>query len=541
MSDWWRGAVVYQIYPRSFQDDSGDGIGDLPGITRRLPHIADLGADAIWLSPIFTSPMADMGYDVSNYTDIDPLFGTLADFDALVARAHDLGLKVIIDQVLSHTSDRHPWFTESRADKTNPRADWYVWADPNPDGTPPNNWLSVFGGPAWEWDTRRRQFYLHNFLSAQPDLNFHQPAVQDALLETMRFWLERGVDGFRLDTVNFYFHDAALRSNPPWPQPDGRPAVNPYEMQTHLHSKTQPENIGFLQRMRALLDRYDARAMVGEVGESQRALQVMEEYTRGEDRLHMAYSFEMLGPDFTPAHFRRQIDGFFTGAPDGWPWWSFSNHDVQRHVTRWADHGKDAASLAKLAIALLIGFEGTIGLYQGEELGQTETDLLYEELTDPPGLKFWPENKGRDGCRTPMVWETGRPNAGFTTGTPWLPVKPPQAARAVDVQAADAGSVLHAYRAALAFRKAEPLLRRGRTRFLDLPEPILGFTRHDRQAALTCLYNLSPHPVSLVVAGEWEQVGPSAGVTETGTGLKLGPNGYGFFASSVDSVPRVTG
>lgn len=540
MNDWWRGAVVYQIYPRSFQDDSGDGIGDLPGITRRLPHIADVGAEAIWLSPIFTSPMADMGYDVSDYTDIDPLFGTLADFDALVARAHDLGLKVIIDQVLSHTSDKHPWFTESRADKTNPRADWYVWADPNPDGTPPNNWLSVFGGPAWEWDTRRRQFYLHNFLTAQPDLNFHQTAVQDALLETMRFWLDRGVDGFRLDTVNFYFHDALLRSNPPWPQPDGRPAINPYEMQTHLHSKTQPENIGFLKRMRTLLDRYDARAMVGEVGESQRALQVMEEYTRGEERLHMAYSFEMLGPDFTAAHFRQQIKGFFNGAPDGWPWWSFSNHDVTRHVTRWAKHGSDPDALAKLAIAMLIGFEGTIGLYQGEELGQTETDLLYEELTDPPGLKFWPENKGRDGCRTPMVWEAAPPHAGFTTGRPWLPVKPPQAARAVDVQEADTASVLHAYREALAFRRAEPILRHGRTRFLDLPEPILGFTRHDAKAAVTCLYNLSPHAMRLAVDGQWDQVGPSAKVIQAGARLELGPNGYGFFASAANAVPEVT-
>ncbi len=280
MKDWWRGAVVYQIYPRSFQDDSGDGIGDLRGIIRRLDHVARLGADAIWLSPVFTSPMADMGYDVSDYCDIDPLFGTLADFDALVLRAHDLGLKVIVDQVLSHSSDKHPWFEESRAARTGAKADWYVWADCQPDGTPPNNWLSVFGGPAWEWDTRRRQFYLHNFLASQPDLNFHEPQVQDALLTTMRFWLDRGVDGFRLDTVNYYFHDPALRNNGPEAQKNGRPAINPYEMQDHVHSKTQPENIAFIKRLRALLDEYDNRALVGEVGENRGALGA------GDGRLH---------------------------------------------------------------------------------------------------------------------------------------------------------------------------------------------------------------------------------------------------------------
>lgn len=539
MQDWWRGAVIYQIYPRSFQDDSGDGIGDLAGITRRLDHVASLGVDAIWLSPVFPSPMADMGYDVSDYTDIDPLFGTLADFDALVARAHDLGLRVIIDQVLSHTSDRHPWFAESRADATNPRADWYVWADPQPDGTPPNNWPSHFGGPAWEWDTRRRQYYLHNFLANQPDLNFHQPAVQDALLDTMRFWLERGVDGFRLDTVNYYFCDTKLRSNPPLAQKDGRPAVNPYDMQDHIHSKTQPENIGFLKKMRGLTDRYGARAMVGEVGESQRALQVMEAYTCGRDRLHMAYSFEMLGPAFTAAHFRKQIEGFFAGAPDGWPWWSFSNHDVIRHVSRWAPHAVSPDAMARLAIAMLVGFEGTIGLYQGEELGQTETDLAYEELTDPPGLKFWPENKGRDGCRTPMVWEEAAPHAGFSSVKPWLPVKPPQAARAVDAQTGDPASVLSAYRAALAFRRAEPVLHTGRTTFIDLPGPVLAFHRELRDRAITCIYNLSLESVALTLHGAVTPVGPTAAVTRNVERLVLGPNGYGFFASLAGSRPQL--
>ena len=285
MQEWWRDAVIYQIYPRSFQDSNGDGIGDLPGITQRLDHVAGLGADAIWLSPIFTSPMKDMGYDVSDYTDIDPLFGTLADFDALVARAHELGLKVIIDQVISHSSDKHPWFVESRRDRTNPRADWYVWADPKPDGTPPNNWPSVFGGPAWEWEPRRRQYYLHNFLIEQPDLNLWNPEVQDALLAAMRFWLERGVDGFRLDTVNYYFHDRHLRDNPFNPD---HTAPDTYGFQIPLFSKNQPENLAFLRRLRAQTDEFDGRMMVGEVGDGgQSAINIMAAYTEGADRLHM--------------------------------------------------------------------------------------------------------------------------------------------------------------------------------------------------------------------------------------------------------------
>ena len=256
--DWWRGCVIYQIYPRSFQDSTGDGSGDLDGIAARLPHVASLGVDAVWLSPFFKSPMADMGYDVSDYTAVDPMFGSIEDFDRLVAEAHRLGLKVVIDQVLSHTSDQHAWFRESRASRDNPKADWYVWANPRPDGTAPTNWLSVFGGPGWEWDGTRKQYYMHNFLASQPDLNFHNPDVQDALLETVRFWLERGVDGFRLDTVNYYFHDRKLRNNPPLPpgRLAGIPDVNPYGYQQHLHDKTQPENVDFLRRFRALIDSY---------------------------------------------------------------------------------------------------------------------------------------------------------------------------------------------------------------------------------------------------------------------------------------------
>ncbi|HVG46795.1 MAG TPA: alpha-amylase family glycosyl hydrolase, partial [Rubellimicrobium sp.] len=292
MREWWRDAVIYQVYPRSFQDSNGDGVGDLPGITRRLPHIASLGADAVWLSPFFASPDRDMGYDVSDYTAVNPLFGTLDDFDALVEEAHRLGLRIIIDQVLSHTSDQHPWFKESRQDRTNARADWYVWADPKADGGPPNNWLSVFGGSAWTFEARRRQYYLHNFLTEQPDLNFHNEEVVDALLEAMRFWLDRGVDGFRLDTVNFFVHDKKLRDNPPsdWTEFP----KNPYEAQDHRFSKTRPQNIAVLQRMRRLTDQYKDIMMVGEVGEAGRQIDIMAEYTSGGDKLHMAYSFEFL-------------------------------------------------------------------------------------------------------------------------------------------------------------------------------------------------------------------------------------------------------
>ncbi|MDG2339600.1 MAG: alpha-amylase family glycosyl hydrolase, partial [Paracoccaceae bacterium] len=281
MSEWWRGAVIYQIYPRSYQDSDNDGVGDLQGITSRLPYVASLGVDAIWLSPIFTSPMKDMGYDVSNYVDIDPLFGTLEDFDNLIAKAHALGLKVIVDQVLSHSSDKHEWFAESRRDRTNNKADWYVWADPNPDGTPPNNWPSVFGSTAWEWEPRRRQYYLHNFLIEQPDLNVHNPDVQTALLDAMRFWLDRSVDGFRLDTVNFYFHDTDLRDNPPNPDMgQGNTPAETYGWQYHEFSKNRPENIPFLERMRALTDEYDARMMVGEVGDAgETGIKIMGEYT----------------------------------------------------------------------------------------------------------------------------------------------------------------------------------------------------------------------------------------------------------------------
>ncbi|SIS73611.1 alpha-amylase family glycosyl hydrolase [Phaeovulum vinaykumarii] len=515
--EWWRGAVIYQIYPRSFLDSNGDGIGDLPGITARLEHIADLGADAVWISPIFRSPMADMGYDVSDHCDVDPLFGTLEDFDTLIARAHDLGLRVILDQVLSHSSDQHPWFLDSR--RGGAHANWYIWADARPDGSPPNNWQSVFGGSAWQWDAGRRQYYMHNFLAAQPDMNLHEPQVQEALLGAVRFWLERGVDGFRLDTVNYYFHDQALTDNPPArPVPGLRwPPVVPYDMQRHLHDKTRPENLAFLERLRALADAYGA-CLMGEVGETEgRALKIMGDYTAGNRRLHMAYSFDMLSPLCTPAHFRDTMAAFFAAAPDGWPAWSFSNHDVPRHVSRWAAMGAPEA-VARQAIGLLVSLPGTIGIYQGEELGLPEAELAYSDLTDPVGLRFWPDDKGRDGARTPMPWDAAQLHGGFSTAKPWLPVTPPHLARAVSTQGPD--GTLTAYRTALAFRRARPELRLGSFEALDLPDPVLGF----RRDGLTCLFNLSAGTVTL----DWPDApvaqGPAQGWHWLDGQLRLDPN-----------------
>ncbi len=524
MAEWWRGSVTYQVYPRSFQDSDGDGIGDIPGITARLDYLADLGVDAVWLSPVFTSPMLDMGYDVSNYTDIDPSFGTLADFDALIARAHALGLKVIIDQVLSHSSDQHPAFKESRASRDNPKADWYVWANARADGTPPNNWLSVFGGPAWQWDARRKQYYLHNFLTSQPDFNFHNLAVQDWMLDNMRFWLDRGVDGFRFDTVNYFFHDRQLRDNAADYRVKPEIEGNPYGMQYHLFDKNQPENLIWMERIRALLDQYDARASVGEMGESHHAIRMMGEYT-APGRLHQCYSFELMGYDYTPAFFRSRIEDFFTGAPHGWPMWAFSNHDVVRHASRWAKHGISQYALAKQAGALLLSFQGSICLWQGEELGQTDTELDLSELKDPQGIVFWPEPVGRDNTRTPMVWDDSA-HGGFSTATPWLPVKAPQLARNVASQAGVAGSVLEFYRAILAFRRGHDALITGRTRFLHLPDPVLGFVRGDREHAIVCLFNLSRGDQHLLVHGDAHIMGPSQSAAVHGKSLHLGPNGF---------------
>lgn len=523
--DWWRGAVIYQIYPRSFQDSNGDGIGDLAGIVRRLPYVASLGVDAVWISPFFTSPMKDFGYDVSDYCDVDPMFGALSDFDAVIEAAHGLGLKVMIDLVLSHTSDQHPWFVESRASRDNARANWYVWADPKPDGTPPNNWLSIFGGPAWQWDARRMQYYLHNFLTSQPDMNFHEPDVQDALLDVAKFWLERGVDGFRLDTINFYVHDAQLRDNPSLP-PELRnaniaPEVNPYNHQDHQYDKNQPENLAFLRRLRAVMNGYNAAA-VGEVGDAQYGLQIMGEYTSGDDLMQMCYAFELLSPDMPGADGVADVMARLAeAAPEGWPCWAYSNHDIKRHATRW-NMGTDALRLMN---TLMMCLRGSACIYQGEELGLPEADVAFEDLQDPYGIEFWPEFKGRDGCRTPLVWEAGAVNAGFGDGKPWLPVSAAQQALAVDQQETDSTALLHHYRQTIVLRHAYPALAKGMQTGMRATGDMLSFVRQYADEQLFCAFNLGEAPQEVLMpAGDWKNAAGSVqGAVAPGEGaVRLG-------------------
>ncbi|MDQ3205521.1 MAG: alpha-glucosidase family protein [Pseudomonadota bacterium] len=508
---WWRGAVIYQIYPRSFLDSDGDGVGDLPGIIDRLDYVASLGVDAIWIAPFFKSPMADFGYDIADYRDVDPMFGTLDDFDRLLAKAHTLGIRVMIDQVLSHTSVEHDWFKESRESRDNPKADWYVWADAKPDGTPPNNWLSIFGGVAWQWEPRRGQYFLHNFLASQPDLNFHCQAVREASLDNVRFWLDRGVDGLRLDAINFCFHDAQLRDNPPKPEHlrvgRGFSPDNPYAFQYHHHNNTQDENVAFVEDLRGLLDQYPGSAALGEFS-SEDSLATMAEYTHGR-RLHMGYSFELLTDDFSAAHIRGTVEDLESKMSDGWPCWAVCNHDVARVVTRWG--GRDPSeAFARQLLALVCSLRGSVCLYQGEELGLTEAEVPFEALQDPYGIAFWPKFKGRDGCRTPIPW-TDAAHAGFTSGQPWLPVPEQHLARNVAAQDADPESVLNAARAFLRWRKTQPALLHGDIAFVDAPEPVLAFVRSANGESMLVVFNLGAGPVDWELPADLRQLVPVEG------------------------------
>jgi alpha-glucosidase len=486
---WWRGAVIYQIYPRSFMDSNGDGIGDLAGITAKLDYVASLGVDAIWLSPFFTSPMKDFGYDVSDYRAVDPIFGTLEDFDRLLARAHELDLRVIIDQVYAHTSDMHAWFQESRADRTNGKQDWYVWADPKPDGTPPNNWLSVFYGPCWTWDGRRGQYYMHNFLPSQPNLNVNNPAVQEALLDTARFWLARGVDGFRLDAINFAMHDVSLADNPAVTQPGGG-FKRPFDFQHHLHNQSQPQLVPFIAKLANVLREFGAdRFTVAEVGGEQ-ALGEMKLYTAGDQLLNTSYGFDFLYADkLTPALVLEALAKWPGAEGEGWPSWAFSNHDAPRVVSRWGTP-QAADAWARLLLTLLISLRGNIFLYQGEELGLTQAVIPFERLRDPEAIANWPLTLGRDGARTPMPWTADAPHAGFSSAEPWLPIPSDHVAKSVAGQDGEADSVLTIARELIELRRSSPILRLGRFEPLNLPAPLLGFDRVTAQGRLRCLFNL---------------------------------------------------
>ncbi len=496
---WPKGAVIYQIYPRSFLDSNGDGVGDLAGITQKLNSVASLGVDAIWLSPFFTSPMRDFGYDVADYCDVDPVFGTLADFDALIAKAHALDLKIIIDQVYSHTADQHAWFKQSRRDRTNPKADWYVWADPKPDGSPPNNWMSVFGGVSWEWDARRGQYYLHNFLASQPDLNLHHREVQDALLGVTRFWLDRGVDGFRLDALNFAMHDPQLRDNPPV-KPRKRKPTRPFDFQEHLYNQSHPDIPKFLERIRAVTNEYPNVFTVAEVV-GPNALHEMKIFTAGDTHLSSAYNFDFLYADeLTPEQIAHSLSGWPGGKDEAFPSWAFSNHDAPRCISRWAKGAEEDAA-AKLYLLVLMALRGHVFVYQGEELGLPQADVAFEDLQDPEAIANWPETLGRDGARTPMPWETSAENGGFSRSKPWLPIDARHLPLAADAQQADVGSVLHFARAAIAQRRKSLALREGAIRFLEAPEGVLAFSRETGSDGVLCVFNLTqtgqPLPAAL--------------------------------------------
>lgn len=490
---WWRGAVVYQVYPRSLMDANNDGIGDIPGIISKLDYIASLGVDAIWVSPFFKSPMKDFGYDISDYRDIDPIFGTLADFDELIAKAHERNIKIIIDQVLSHTSDQHAWFTESRESRDNPKADWYVWADPLPDGTPPNNWLAIFGGSAWEWEPRRCQYYLHNFLKTQPDLNYHCDAVREQILQEVEFWLKRGVDGLRLDAIIFCFHDKLLRSNPAKPEAERRGRGfredNPYAFQRHVYDCDRPENLQFLESLRTLMDRYPGTVTLGEIA-SEDSLKTMAEYTAGNSRLHMAYSFELLVDTLSGSYIRETVETLEQNLAEGWPCWAIGNHDVVRFMSRWG--GKEQSpQLAKTLNAMLFSLRGSVCSYQGEELGLIEAPIQQHELQDPYGITFWPRFKGRDGCRTPMPWNHTETYAGFSQVKTWLPVPSAHKEQAVSLQESDPASILNAYRQFMNWRKGQPALRLGDIQFIADGVNYLVFTRSYGDDTLLCAFNFS--------------------------------------------------
>jgi alpha-glucosidase len=505
---WYKGAVIYQVYPRSFQDSNNDGIGDLKGIINRIDYIKSLGVDAIWISPFFKSPMRDFGYDISDYRDIDPLFGNLDDFDELIAQAHQRDIKIIIDQVLSHTSDQHQWFIDSREDLTNDKADWYVWADAKEDGTAPNNWLSIFGGGAWQWEPRRGQYYLHNFFTEQPDLNFHNPDVRKAVLDNVEFWLKKGVDGFRLDAINFCYHDAQLRDNPAKPkekrQGRGFSEDNPYAFQYHYYNNTQPENIEFMRDIRTLLNKYPGTVSLGEIS-SEDSLATMAEYTQGGDKLHMGYSFELLTDDYSSEYIRNTVTTLEQHMTEGWPCWAFSNHDVERVASRWSETGEVNPAQCKMLTALLASLRGSVCMYQGEELGLGEASVAFEDLQDPYGITFWPNFKGRDGCRTPMPWENldsshaNAHNAGFSEVKPWLPVDQQHRLQAVAEQENDSNSILNAYREFMAWRKNQPVLLEGDIEFLQTEEPILAFYRTLNDEKMLCVFNLSASQAKLTI------------------------------------------
>ncbi|MDR5683267.1 MAG: alpha-amylase family glycosyl hydrolase [Armatimonadota bacterium] len=481
---WWQTAAIYQVYPRSFQDTDGDGVGDLPGVIRRLDHLCDLGVDAVWINPFFRSPMKDFGYDVSDYCDVDPTFGTLADFDRLLAEAHRRGLRVLLDLVPNHTSDRHPWFVESHADRGSPKRDWYVWRDPAPGGGPPNNWISFFGGPAWTLDRRTGQYYLHHFLPEQPDLNYRNPEVVEAMLDVMRFWLDRGADGFRVDVLWMLVEDPHFRDEPD--NPAWRPGMRPRDRLIHCYTDDQLETHEIVRRMRALLDAYGEpeRIMVGEIYLPYPKL-VRYYGTPQTPECHLPYNFGLveraLG-DWRPEVVRAVVEDYEAHLPPwAWPNWVLGNHDRPRVAAR------IGSEQARVATMLLCTLRGTPTIYYGDEIAMTGTEVPPDRVRDLPGLRDPLAHPPRDPARTPMQWDDS-PYAGFSVVEPWLPVHPDYRTRNVAAQRDDPRSMLNLTRRLLRLRRESVAFLEGTYRSVTAPQGVFAFVRAaDRQRWLVAL------------------------------------------------------
>jgi alpha-glucosidase len=498
---WWKDGIIYQIYPRSFLDSNQDGIGDLAGITARLDYLRDLGVDAIWLSPVYPSPQADFGYDVSNYIDIDPMFGSLKDYDRLIREAHKHKIRVIMDLVFNHTSDEHPWFVESRKSRDNPYRDWYIWRDPSPKGKEPNNWYSVFGGKAWKFDPPTGQYYLHLFHEKQPDLNWRNPKVQKAILAVLKFWLNRGTDGFRLDVFNAYFKHTDLPDNP-----QKRGGLRGFERQQHIYDGDQPEMIPVLRKFRKLLDQYSKSYAVGETFFSTPEKAA---FYSGDDLLHAAFNFSLLESKWDAQNYLKAITTWDKVAGKKvWPNYVLNNHDNPRTVTRWKDGDDDAR--AKLGAAMLFTLRGTPFLYYGEEIGMRDIKLKRSEIMDPPGKSYWPLYKGRDGGRSPMQWD-GSSQAGFTKGRPWLPVHPNHKTRNVAAQLKQSDSLLNVYKQLITLRRQSIVLRRGDFSVVEQANPdCLIYQRTYGKKRMLVALNFSRQPQTLTlglpVKGMWLEV-----------------------------------
>jgi alpha-glucosidase len=507
---WWTEGIVYQIYPRSFADENGDGIGDLRGIISRLDYLNDgtddsLGVDAIWVSPIYPSPMRDAGYDVSDYCAISPEFGTMDDFRELLAEAHRRGIRVILDLVMNHCSDEHPWFIEARSSRDNPKRGWFVWTDGKRGPAPPNHWLAMFGGRAWQWEPETKQFYLHSFLKEQPDFNWRNPDLKQAMWGVMRFWLDLGVDGFRLDVINWFMKDADLRENPrKWG------GLRPYDRQVHLYDRNRPETIELTREIRGVVDAYADRMTVGEVYvEPPGDPALPARYYAGGRGLHMAFNFAFLHCGWGAGHFARAVDRWEELlGPELWPNYTLSNHDQPRAFTRYAtrDRGESNAR-ARVAGAMLLTLRGTPFLYYGEEIGMSCRRIPRARLQDPLGKRYWPVHPGRDISRTPMQWSSA-PQAGFTVrDDSWLPVSGDYADINVDAQQRDPSSLLSWYRRIIRVRRREVALRRGTYRRLDQPSPdVFGFVREGGGQQIAVLLNFARRARAAVLpdGGPWE-------------------------------------